>query len=353
MGFTAVRLSTRGCFSGRGTRARRERWTARRGTRAMVKSTREVDVELALGRARREGEGARATSDARGATTTTTTSTSTSTSTTTTTTTRTRAADENRRSVAERFCDAQLGVWYDKRREPWHAHGEVMMIALGQLFEVAAYATTRTANVSLCGYVEVVPNYVAMMYFMSVAGALDACAWSSAMATRGETRGWARCARALAGVVPTAALAGTFAFPRCMFGVHQRCVVWWAWSALGAMALEWALDSKCVRSATRRSERVVTSDVALPQLTYALGFYITMKYYYTNSTEFFRGEVLAATSFGWWCMSKHRAGTFAHQPAARAWTWREFVLIDGILAVALLSVYRYNEYHNCPAFGRF
>ena len=119
------------------------------------------------------------------------------------------------------------------------------------------------------------------------------------------------------------------------------------------MALEWALDSKCVRSATRRSERVVTSDVALPQLTYALGFYITMKYYYTNSTEFFRGEALAATSFGWWCMSKHRAGTFAHQPAARAWTWREFVLIDGILAVALLSVYRYNEYHNCAAFGRF
>jgi hypothetical protein len=138
-----------------------------------------------------------------------------------------------------------------------------------------------------------------------------------------------------------------------MFDVHQRCVVWWAWSALGAMALEWALDSKRGARAAGRAERVVTSDVVAPQLTYAVGFYITMKYYYTNSTDFFRGEVLAATSFGWWCVSKHRAGTFAHHPAARAWTWREFVLIDGILAVALLSVYRYNEYHNCAAFGRF
>jgi hypothetical protein len=306
------------------------------------------DAELALGRARRAREGA--TGDDVGTTTTTTTSAS---STSAAVQAARARADPKRRTLAERFCRTQLGVWYDKRREPWHAHGEVMMIALGQLFEVAAYATTRTANVSLCGYVEVVPNHVALMYFMSVAGALDACAWSSAMATRGETRGWARAARALAGVVPTAALAGTFAFPRCMFGVHQRCVVWWAWSALGAMVLEWALDLKCVRSAARRSERVVTSDVALPQLTYALGFYITMKYYYTNSTEFFRGEALAATSFGWWCMSKHRAGTFAHHPAARAWTWREFVLIDGILAVALLCVYRYNEYHHCATFGRF
>ena len=109
------------------------------------------DAELALGRARRAREGA--TGDDVGTTTTTTTSAS---STSAAVQAARARADPKRRTLAERFCRTQLGVWYDKRREPWHAHGEVMMIALGQLFEVAAYATTRTANVSLCGYVEVV-----------------------------------------------------------------------------------------------------------------------------------------------------------------------------------------------------
>lgn len=37
-----------------------------------------------------------------------------------------------------------------------------------------------------------------------------------------------------------------------------------------------------------------------------------MKYYYINLIEFFCGEVLVVMSFGWWCMSKYRAGTFAY-----------------------------------------
>jgi len=262
----------------------------------------------------------------------------------------TSAVDDDERdlSVAERLCATQLGVSYDKRDRPWLEHGEACLLATGQLYPLCAVATgMRTANISLCGYMELVPNIVGATYFVGVAGTVASCVWGTLRATRAEPHRALKAARFAAGMTPAVTLAGTFVFPRCMWNVHQTCVVWWAWSALFAMVFEWVADSKFVARRARRGERVVTSDVVLPQLTYAIGFAITLKFYYTNSSDFFRGEILSANSFSWWCLSKHRAGTFAGRSKARTYTWRELFLVDGLYAALMMCVYRFNQYRGC------
>ena len=251
-------------------------------------------------------------------------------------------------SVAERLCATQLGVSYDKRDRSWTEHGEACLLATGQLYPACATAMgMRTANISLCGYMELVPNVVGATYFVGVAGTVASCVWGTLRATRAEPNRALKAARFAAGMTPAVTLAGTFVFPRCMWNVHQTCVVWWAWSALFAMIFEWVVDSKFVARRARRGERVVTSDVVLPQLTYIIGFAITLKFYFTNSTDFFRGEILSANSFSWWCLSKHRAGTFAGSSQARTYTWRELFLVDGLYAALMMCVYRFNQYHGC------
>ena len=251
-------------------------------------------------------------------------------------------------SVAERLCATQLGVSYDKRDRSWTEHGEACLLATGQLYPACAVAMgMRTANISLCGYMELVPNVVGATYFVGVAGTVASCVWGTLRATRAEPNRALKAARFAAGMTPAVTLAGTFVFPRCMWNVHQTCVVWWAWSALFAMIFEWVVDSKFVARRARRGERVVTSDVVLPQLTYIIGFAITLKFYFTNSTDFFRGEILSANSFSWWCLSKHRAGTFAGSSQARTYTWRELFLVDGLYAALMMCVYRFNQYHGC------
>lgn len=251
-------------------------------------------------------------------------------------------------SVAERLCATQLGVSYDKRDRSWTEHGEACLLATGQLYPACATAMgMRTANISLCGYMELVPNVIGATYFVGVAGTVASCVWGTLRATRAEPNRALKAARFAVGMTPAVTLAGTFVFPRCMWNVHQTCVVWWAWSALFAMIFEWVVDSKFVARRARRGERVVTSDVVLPQLTYIIGFAITLKFYFTNSTDFFRGEILSANSFSWWCLSKHRAGTFAGSSQARTYTWRELFLVDGLYAALMMCVYRFNQYHGC------
>ena len=251
-------------------------------------------------------------------------------------------------SVAERLCATQLGVSYDKRDRSWTEHGEACLLATGQLYPACATAMgMRTANISLCGYMELVPNVVGATYFVGVAGTVASCVWGTLRATRAEPNRALKAARFAVGMTPAVTLAGTFVFPRCMWNLHQTCVVWWAWSALFAMIFEWVVDSKFVARRARRGERVVTSDVVLPQLTYIIGFAITLKFYFTNSTDFFRGEILSANSFSWWCLSKHRAGTFAGSSQARTYTWRELFLVDGLYAALMMCVYRFNQYHGC------
>ena len=83
-------------------------------------------------------------------------------------------------SVAERLCATQLGVSYDKRDRSWTEHGEACLLATGQLYPACATAMgMRTANISLCGYMELVPNVVGATYFVGVAGTVASCVWGN------------------------------------------------------------------------------------------------------------------------------------------------------------------------------
>ena len=125
-------------------------------------------------------------------------------------------------SVAERLCATQLGVSYDKRDRSWTEHGEACLLATGQLYPACAVAMgMRTANISLCGYMELVPNVVGATYFVGVAGTVASCVWGTLRATRAEPNRALKAARFAAGMTPAVTLAGTFVFPRCMWNLHQ------------------------------------------------------------------------------------------------------------------------------------
>ena len=116
-------------------------------------------------------------------------------------------------SVAERLCATQLGVSYDKRDRSWTEHGEACLLATGQLYPACAVAMgMRTANISLCGYMELVPNVVGATYFVGVAGTVASCVWGTLRATRAEPNRALKAARFAAGMTPAVTLAGTFVF---------------------------------------------------------------------------------------------------------------------------------------------
>lgn len=268
-------------------------------------------------------------------------------------TSRARGTARGARALAERLCDTQLGVLFDKLDGPVWEQGEGILEACLHAFALCAWATSEAPNVSMCGYLEVVPNALAWMYFLPIAGCVVSAFWSALASARAETRRALRLGRFVAASAPACALVGLSTHPRCMWHPHQDFVLAWAHLVAFAMVFEFVVDSKFFAARFRRGERAVTSDVALPQLAFMIGLLITTKFYRDNGTNFYRGEILGAASYGWWVLSKHRAGTFAHQPNARVYTWREVFLVDGCLAVAMMCVFRFNEYHRCSSFGQF
>jgi hypothetical protein len=253
-------------------------------------------------------------------------------------------------SRARSFLSTQFGVAWDKRRESWTHQGEIITQFVFVLFVVFT-ARLNTENISLCGFMERAPNWHGSLYYWSATATGNSLAWSTMRSVREEKNAAMKCARFAAGAAPLLSLLGTLVYPRCLWTRHKRHTENWAWSVTAAMVFEWVVDWYHRKFKSRDSERVMHSDLALPQFTWCVGMLTTTFYYYTSSYQFFSGEILGAMSFSWWVMSKHRAGTFVNHPEMRVYTWREYCLVDGTLAAALLCVFRFQQFHTCAATG--
>lgn len=261
-------------------------------------------------------------------------------------------------TACERFCETQFGVAYDKLNVGVAAHGELGVQALGTLFVCATrlpWWAHATANTSVCGYMEIMPNAYALAMLVAVAGATDSAFWGAAMASRAETTSRAlKCARVVIALVPALALVGCMVIPRCLWHPHQDLVLLWARSATLGVACEWVMDTAWFAAAFRRGRFAMTRrESVLAQLTSILGVATSNRYYRHDGTSFYKGEFMMAIGYTWWTLQKHRAGTYANQPAARTFTLRHLFFVDGLLAVIMLSVYRYLEYNVCATHGRF
>jgi hypothetical protein len=261
-----------------------------------------------------------------------------------------RDADKSTLAPASRaraFLSTQFGVAWDKRHESWTHQGEILTQCVGLVFVVLT-ARLNTENISLCGFVERAPNWHGALYYLSVAATGTSLAWSTMRSVREEKNSAMKCARLVAGSAPIISHLGTVVYPRCVPTQHKRYSENWALSVTAAMAFEWVVDWY-YRRFKPRVDRVVSSELALPQFTWCVGMMITTYYYYTSSYQFFSGEILCAMSFSWWVMSKHRAGTFANHPEMRVYTWREYFVYDGLVAAALLCLFRFQQLHACAA----
>ena len=183
---------------------------------------------------------------------------------------------------ARRLLETQFGVAYDKRHSHWSSQGELITQFVFVLFVLATYKL-RTANISLCGFMEFAPNWHAAGYYWSATASGNSLIWSTARLIRRESNLVMKLARFGAGAAPVVSLYGTMIFPRCLWDKHQTHVVRWAWTVTAAMGFEYGVDFYQRRIARRtRGERSVNSDLALPQFAWCLGLAITMRYYYTS-----------------------------------------------------------------------
>ena len=159
----------------------------------------------------------------------------------TTTTTTTKARCD---TLAERVVRTQFGVVMDKVDDARGAlaQGEATLMALAHAFALVGWFGYGRVSPSLCGYAEVVPNGVAMLYYTSAAGTARSALWGAMMGARAESVRALKAARALAGAVPALALVGLSVFPRCMFAPHQGFVEIWAHATAVAMLFELAVD---------------------------------------------------------------------------------------------------------------
>ena len=261
-------------------------------------------------------------------------------------------------TACERFCETQFGVAFDKLNAGVAAHGELGVAALVTVFVCATrlpWWAHATANTSVCGYMEIVPNAYALAMVVAVAGATDSAFWGAAAASRAETTSRAlKCARVMIALVPALALVGCIVIPRCLWHPHQDLVLLWATSATIGVACEWVMDTAWFSAAFRRGRAAMTRrESVLAQLTWILGVATSNRYYRHDGVSFYKGEYMMAMGYAWWTLQKHRAGTYANQPAARTFTLRHLFFVDGLLAVIMLSVYRYLEYNVCSTHGRF
>lgn len=270
----------------------------------------------------------------------------------------TGASTTMKTTACERFCETQFGVAYDKLDVGVAAHGELGVQALVTVFVLATrlpWWAHATANTSVCGYMEIVPNAYALAMVVAVAGATDSAFWGAAMASRAETTSRTlKCVRVMIALVPALALVGCIVIPRCLWHPHQDLVLLWARSATLGVACEWVMDTAWFSAAFRRGRFAMTRrESVLAQLTWILGVATSNRYYRHDGVSFYKGEYMMAMGYAWWTLQKHRAGTYANQPAARTFTLRHLFFVDGLLAVIMLSIYRYLEYNVCATHGRF
>ena len=187
-------------------------------------------------------------------------------------------------------------------------------------------------NISICGYLELLPNWVAFLYFHVAAAGIDSTLWHSVMSVKKETYVPLATTQMLLGVGCAGTLFGFSVFPRCLWQLHQGCVLWWVYVTSASMALKFFRDYAKVNY------------TAAPVFLWLLGVVMCNLLYFESSFRFYTAESLTIIAYIAWCSSLH------HFHGRKFSTFRVF-LVNGLEAGVMLSLYRYNQHKVCKTSG--
>ena len=220
--------------------------------------------------------------------------------------------------------------------EPISSQGTLFVLIEYLLFVLLSLSGRFKApkNISICGYLELLPNWVAFLYFHVAAAGIDSTVWHSVMAVKREVFMPIAMAQMLLGVGCAGTLFGFSVFPRCLWDLHQGCVLWWVYVTSASIVLMFMRD------------RSKINYTAVPALLWLLGTMACNLYYYESSFRFYAAESLTIIAYIAWCSSLHRFH-------GRKLNALRVGLVNGLEAAVMLYLYRYNQHQVCKTSGEW
>lgn len=216
----------------------------------------------------------------------------------------------------------------------------------GMLLVVAEYVafvalslwggTPAPKNKSICGYLELLPDWIFFLYAHVAAAGVDCTLFQALAVFRRERNEGHRVfgvLRALTLATCALCLAGFSAIPRCLWTAHQNAVLTWVLATSVAMFASFARD----RSLERYSP--------FPLLAWAVGVFFCVAFYYESSMRFYAAEATTVVAYILWCSNANHAFFRASFSVARV------AALDGAVALVLTGAFRYNQNRVCEVTG--
>jgi hypothetical protein len=229
-----------------------------------------------------------------------------------------------------------LGECISHEVKSGQAYGTLLVLLEYVIFVLISLAGgfKRPENTSVCGYLELLPNWVGLFYFHVAASGIDSTVWHAVMTVKKEPHTLFAAIQMISGVACAGALLGFSVFPRCLWSWHQSCVLLWVYATSFAMILMLFRD--------HRKEKYT----AIPLIVWLLGAFLCNLFYYESSFRFYAAEGLTILAYIMWCSSlQHLHG--------RKFKMTYVLVVNGLEAVLIMQLFRYNQHYICKESGKW
>ena len=217
-----------------------------------------------------------------------------------------------------------------------HSYGTLLVLLEYVLFVLISLSGgfSPPKNISICGYLELLPDWIAFFYFHVAACGVDSTIWHVVMTVKKEPHILLAAIQMVSGVACAGALLGFSVFPRCLWERHQSCVLLWVYATSFTMFLMFLRDS--------RKEKYS----AIPLICWSLGAFFCNLFYYESTFRFYAAEGMTILAYITWCSSlQHLHG--------RKFKMTYVFLVNGLEAALIMKFYRYNQHHVCKESGNW
>lgn len=193
---------------------------------------------------------------------------------------------------------------------------------------------TAPVNISICGYMELLPDWVAFLYCHVAAAGIDSTLWHAAVKFKTEPHVPLRILQLILSLACAGTLTGFSVFPRCLWDYHQTCVLWWVYASTAAILIMSLRDRKH------------PEHTWMPFLLWALGTWACNVFYNESSMRFYAAEAVTVLAYVAWCSSVQRR----HE---RKFTMTRVATVDAVAAGLILAAFRYNQRYSCKVTGKW
>ena len=231
------------------------------------------------------------------------------------------------------FCEF---IDHAQHGRPWWHYGTGLVIASYVIFLLISLTwplpKSAEANVSVCGYLEVIPKWYVFFFDVVVAAGLDSTVWHTVTAVTNESNKLIAAFQMLLGCACSVGLAGFTVYPRCLWDYHQNFVKLWLYATSLAMMLMLLRDFRKPKF------------TAIPFVMWSGGVCLCVYNYFDNTWQFYVSEMITIFSYICWCSTIQRR-------LGRPFSIPYVMLVCGVAAYVLMDTFESNL-DRCPVYDK-